>query len=193
LGQAAELQLQHLACLKIKHALFTDVSVHPQSRLGVGACLFLPIHFLDTPCAEFERSVLSERCLHRRFTDTSSTLLELQTVLWGLSVYRAMVAGSVCGDLRLYTDSQCVAGLLGRRESLAEKDYRSSRTGLQLTNSSLYRQFFTLCDELGFEVVKLAGHSRAAKQDSLQRIFSVVDRSARRELGLWRKSEKNGD
>jgi len=177
----------------IKHALFTDVSVDPQSRLGVGVCLILPIQFLDTPCDEIERSELSERCLLKRFTDTSSTMLELQTVLWGLSVYRAIVAGSVRGDLRLYTDSQCVAGLFGRRESLAEKDYRSARTGVPLANSSLYRLFFAVWDELGFEVVKLAGHSRAAKQDSLQRIFSVVDRSARRELGLWRKSEKNGD
>jgi ribonuclease HI len=174
-------------------ALFTDVSVHPQSRRGVGVCLFLPAHFLDTPCDGIDRTLLTGSCLCQRFNDTSSTLLELETVLWGLSLYRSRCPAVLPGALRLYTDSQCVAGLSGRRESLEGKNFSSLRTGLPLAQAQLYREFFTLRDELGFEVVKLVGHSRAALHDNLQRIFSVVDRSARSELKGWLNPEKSQD
>lgn len=175
------------------HALFTDVSVNPQCRLGVGVCLLLPVQFLGTACDDIDRAELSGNCFSRRFTDTSSTLLELQTVMWGLSLYKDRVAKPLRGDLQLYTDSQCVAGLSRRRESLESKRYHSLKTGLPLANASLYRDFFVISDELGFEVVKIAGHSRASTHDSLKRIFSVVDRYARRELGLWLNPEKFQD
>jgi len=175
------------------HVLFTDVSVNPQSRLGVGACLLLPVQFLNTPCEEIDRTELSENCFSKRFTDTSSTLLELQTVMWGLSLYMDKVAKALRGDLQLYTDSQCVAGLSKRRWSLESKRFHSLKTGLPLANASLYRDFFIISDELGFEVVKIVGHSRASTHDSLKRIFSVVDKYARRELGRWLKPEKLRD
>ena len=175
------------------HALFTDVSVNPQSRLGVGACLLLPIQFLGTACDDIDRAELSGNCISRRFTDTSSTLLELQTVMFGLLMYKDKVAKPLRGDLKLYTDSQCVAGLSRRRESLENKGYHSLKTGLLLANASLYRDFFVISDELGLEVVKITGHSRASSHDSLKRIFSVVDRYARRELGLWLNPEKFRD
>lgn len=175
------------------HVLFTDVSVNPQSRLGVGVCLLLPIQFLNTHCDAIDRAELSSNCFSRRFTDTSSTLLELQTVIWGLSLYKDKVAKPLRVDLQLYTDSQSVVGLSRRRESLESNGYHSLRTGLPLANASLYRDFFIISDELGFEVVKIVGHSRASAHDSLKRIFSVVDRCARRELGLWLNPEKYRD
>jgi len=175
------------------HALFTDGSVNPQSRLGVGVCLLLPVQFLGTPCDDIDRRELSGSCFSRRFTDTSSTLLELQTVMWGLSLYKDKVAKPLRGDLQLYTDSQSVVGLSRRRESLERKRFHSLKTGLPLANASLYRDFFVTSDELGFEVVKIAGHSRASTHDSLKRIFSIVDRHARHELGLWLNPEKFRD
>lgn len=169
----------------VSHLLFTDVSVNPQQRLGVGVCLLLPPQFLDYPPHEIDKAELSAQLLCKRFTDTSSTRLEMQTVLWGLEIYRAQAVEQVRGGLQLYTDSQCVAGLSARRARLEERAYRSGRSGQPLANASLYGEFYAAGDELGFEIVKVAGHSRAASHDSLQRIFSVVDRGARRELKLW--------
>ncbi len=167
----------------ISYALFTDVSVNPQKRLGVGACLLLPLQLLDA--GEIDRPGLAGSCFYKRFTDTSSTLLELQTVLWGLELYRQKIPAAVRGGLMLYTDSQCIAELPRRRERLEESAYCSRASGRLLVNALLYQQIYAASDELGFLVTKVAGHSRSATHDNLQQLFSVVDRGARRELKLW--------
>jgi len=168
-----------------RFALFTDVSVNPQQRLGVGACLLLPGQVLDAPLHELDPAELSGQLFYRRFTDTSSTKLEMQTVLWGLEIYRMQVPEPERGALQLYTDSQSVTGLPGRRTRLEESAFLSGRTGRPLANASLYGEFYAASDELGFEIVKVEGHSRSSSHDSVQRIFSIVDRGARRALKLW--------
>ena len=173
-------------------ALFTDISVDPRSRIGVAGCLLLSIEFLDTPPHDIDRGELSGKLLCRRFTDTSSTKLELQAVLWGVELYRTMVPYHERCGLRLYTDSQCVSGLEARRERLEESDYRAARSGRQLANADLYAKLFAAKDELGFEILKVAGHSRSSSHDSVQRIFSIVDRGARRTLKLWNSSLQTG-
>ncbi|NVN99198.1 MAG: ribonuclease H [Geobacteraceae bacterium] len=169
----------------VSHLLFTDGSVNPEQRLGVGACLLLPASFLADSAGEIDRSELTRGCLYRRFSDTSSTELELQTLLWGLSIYREQVVPADCGGLRLYSDSQCITGLAGRRERLEVQGFSAARSGKILANAPLYRAFFAASDELGFEVVKLVGHCRKADRDKVQQIFAVVDQYARRELGHW--------
>ena len=165
-------------------ALFTDVSLDPRSRIGVAGCLLLPMAFLDTPPQDIDRGELSVKLFCRRFTDTSSTRLELQAVLWGVELYRTLVPDHERCGLRLYTDSQCVSGLPARRERLKGSDYRAARSGRRLVNADLYEELFAANDELGFEIVKVAGHSRASSHDSVQRIFSIVDRGARQSLKL---------
>lgn len=172
-----------------RFALFTDVSVNPRLRLGVGACLLLPLQFLNVPRHELDPAGLSGQIFYRRFTDTSSSKLEMQTVLWGMEIYRAQVPDPVRGELQLYTDSQAVTGLLGRRAHLEENRFLSGRSGLPLDNATLYGKYFATWDELGFEIVKTTGHSRASSHDSIQRIFSIVDRGARRTLKLWMTEE----
>jgi ribonuclease HI len=174
-----------------RFALFTDVSMNPQQRLGVGACLLLPQRSLDVPLHELDPEQLSGQLFYRRFTDTSSTRLEMQTVLWGLEIYRAQVPEPERGALHLYTDSQSVTGLPGRRTRLDGSAFLSGRTGKPLANASLYGEFYSASDELGFEIVKVKGHSRTSSHDNIQRIFSIVDRGARRALKLW-MAEKAG-
>lgn len=169
----------------MKFALFTDVSVNPQQRLGVGACLLLPRQILDAPLDELDPAELSGKLLYRRFTDTSSSKLEMETVLWGLDIFREQAPTAFRNTLQLYTDSQAVAGLPGRRTRLEGRSCLSGRSGQPLANASLYGEFFAACDELGFELVKVTGHACAASHDSVQRIFSVVDRGARRALKHW--------
>lgn len=166
-------------------ALFTDASVNPQQRLGVGVCLLLSLPLAD----DFDPSALAGQLHYRRFTGTSATLLELQTVLWGLELYRKQQGVLQREALQVYTDSQCVAGLSARRARLEGASYRSARSGGVLANAELYQDFYAAADKLGFEVVKVTGHSPAASHDRVQQIFALVDRRARLELQRWLAGE----
>jgi ribonuclease HI len=160
-------------------ALFTDVSLNPGRKLGVGAYLVVPASLL------IEKSELAGRVKVRRFEDTSSTKLEVQTVLWALEEYRNGPKIPGPGKLYLYSDSQCVSGLLKRRPGLLAGDFLAKRSNRPLRNSTLYRAFYAFHDELGFEVIKVKGHSRTRLNDSAHRIFSFVDKEVRKALRLW--------
>ena len=164
-------------------ALFTDASVNPILKIGVGACLVLPASFLDSPFPGIEKSEITGRITLRRFEDTSSTKLELETVLWALGEQRKRLKGR----LNLYTDSQCISGLLKRKPRLLGRDFVSQTTNLPLKNAVLYQRFYAFHDKLVFNIIQVDGHSRTSVRDTAHRIFSIVDREARRALKLWVK------
>ena len=170
-------------------ALFADVSLNPQRKIGVGGYLLVPLMFLETKAQDIKQGEVSARLKIRRFAETSSTKLEVQTVLWALENSREELTGSALGSLRIYTDSQCVAGLLGRRAGLINSGFLSRRSGRPLTNALLYRAFYAAFDQLGFQLIKVPGHSRACSHDTVQRIFSYVDRDVRKALKLWVDSQ----
>ena len=166
-------------------ALFTDVSVNPQRKIGVGGYLLVPVPFLENEPHDIKQSEVSASLKIKRFTETSSTKLEVQTVLWALENLQEELTGSVPGTLHIYTDSQCVIGLVGRRTNLIDLDFIAKRSGQPLTNATLYRAFYTAYDQFGFQLIKVAGHSSSSSHDSVHRIFSYVDRKVRKELTLW--------
>jgi ribonuclease HI len=163
-------------------ALFTDVSVDPRRKVGIGGYLLVPSSFLETEPQHIDRDELAGRLIMKTFSDTSSTRLEVQTVLWALENSSEDLARSARGDLRIYTDSQCVAGLLGRRDALTESAFIAKRSGRLLTNSILYNAFYATYDQLGFQLIKIRGHSRACTHDAVRLIFSIVDRQVRKAL-----------
>ena len=166
-------------------AFFTDVSLNPGLKLGVGAYLALPASSLEVSARNIERSEVVELLKVRRFEDTSSTKLEVQTVLWMLEDYQYEMKVSGLKKLQIYSDSQCVSGLLRRRDRLVADGFLSRRTNSPLRNASLYHRFYDLHDELQFETVKVRGHSRLCCQDTIHRIFSFVDRETRLVLKRW--------
>lgn len=168
-------------------ALFTDVSIDPVRKQGIGAYFFIPASFLAASPQDVEQSDVSERLVLRRFENTSSTELEVRTVLWALEEYRKERQSGEPQDLKIYTDSQCVAGLLKRRPGLEAKGFLSKRSNTLLKNALLYRRFYELSDELGFEVIKVAGHTRSSSRDTIHRMFSFLDREVRKALGIWMK------
>lgn len=163
--------------------LFTDASVNPVLKLGIGACLVLPASFLDVRFPRIEKSELTGRITMRRFEATSSTKLELETVLWALGGHRKRSKGR----LNVYTDSQCIGGLLKRKPGLLGRDFLSRTTNLPLRNAPLYQKFYALHDALVFKVIQVDGHSKTRARDTAHLIFSIVDREARRALKLWMK------
>ncbi len=79
--------------------LFTDGSVDTQSDIGYGAYLVVSEHGLSL-------DTLRTRVKVRRFENTSSTKLELQTLLWALSDIHTLGSRVI-----VYTDSQNIMGL----------------------------------------------------------------------------------
>lgn len=169
------------------YALFTDVSLNPTLKLGFGAYLVIPSSLLEISPERIIRSELVEQIRLRKFEVTSSTKLEVQTLLWALEDFHKEFSGSRSGTLDVYSDSQCVTGLLRRRSQLEMNGFCSKVTNRLLTNGCLYRKFYEFHDTLGFEIIKVAGHSRSCSHDSIHRIFSFVDKEARKALKLCMK------
>ena len=149
--------------------LFVDGSVNPQSDIGYGAYL-----------AVSERGLAPEslrtRVKVRRFEHTSSTKLELQTLLWALGDIQA-----VGRKVIVYTDSQNILGLQERRGRLEQNDYRS-KSNKRLKHYKLYQAFYSMIDQLDCELVKVRGHQVADQKDDIDRLFTLVDRTSRKAL-----------
>ena len=87
---------------KIK--LFTDSSVNPQEKIGFGSFLIL-----EEKNISFEE--MKKNIKIKRFENTSSTKLELQTLLWALN---EIIDKNII--IEVYTDCQNIIGLQDRRE-----------------------------------------------------------------------------
>jgi ribonuclease HI len=121
--------------------LFTDGSVDTKSNIGYGAYLLVSED-------EMFSDVLLPKVKLKRFENTSSTKLEMQTVLWALSEVSEFE-----GKIIVYTDSQNIAGLMNRRERLGKNDFQSKK-GRGMNHAELYRQFFRMTDLLNCEKLK---------------------------------------
>jgi len=172
-----------------RYALFTDVSLNPRLKFGFGAYLVISSSFLEIPPEGIIRSEFVEQIRLRRFEVTSSTKLEVQTLLWALEDFQKEVSCSRIGTLDVYSDSQCVTGLQRRRSQLEMNGFCRNGTNRILKSACLYRKFYEFHDTLGFEVIKVAGHARSCSHDSIHRIFSFVDKEARKALKLCMKEE----
>jgi ribonuclease HI len=149
--------------------LLTDGAVNPQSNIGYGAYLAVSERGLSL-------DALRTRVKLRRFDHTSSTKLELQTLLWALSDIQALGRKVI-----VYTDSQNITGLQGRRDRLEQRNYHSKRNK-RFNNYELYQEFYRMIDLLDCELVKVRGHRVSNHKDDIDRLFTLVDRASRNAL-----------
>jgi ribonuclease HI len=150
--------------------LFTDGSVDTKLRVGYGAYLA----FLE---GDGSHESLAEQIRVKRFVDTSSTKLELQTLLWALSEVSTP-------EIILHTDSQNIVGLASRRKKLEENDYYA-KNGKQLNNHELYRKFYEATDHLNIKLNQVSGHAPSSEKSVIDKIFSLVDRASRNALRAY--------
>ena len=146
--------------------LFTDGSVNAQTSIGYGA-------YLAVPECGLSLDSLRARVKVRRFEHTSSTKLELQTLLWALRDIQA--SGS---RVIVYTDSQNIMGLQGRRDRFEQSDYRSKKDP-RFKDYELYQEFYRMTDPLNCKFVKVHGHKVSSQKDDVDRLFTLVDRASR--------------
>jgi ribonuclease HI len=150
----------------IELLVFTDGSVNNNLNFGHGA-------FLAVSDPGISDSELNKLVKTKRFEPTSSTKLELQTLLWALSEVHDFK-----GNITVYTDSQNILGLHLRRERLEKSDFYSKQNR-RITNWELYQAFYRLTDELNIEIKKVSGHKRTSTKNNIDRLFTIVDRASR--------------
>ena len=152
---------------KIK--LFTDSSVNPQEKIGFGSFLIL-----EEKEISFEN--MKKNIKIKRFENTSSTKLELQTFLWALDEINDKNI-----IIEVYTDCQNIMGLQDRREKLEKNNFYSS-SGKLMNNHELYKDFFEKIDELNLTFIKVKGHKKNSLKDEIDIIFNLVDKASRSAL-----------
>lgn len=123
---------------------------------------------------------IKEKLKVKRFVSTSSSRLEIETVLWALKETENIIGKE--NELLIYTDSQNLKLLSGRRERLEKEKFRSRQKNSEVKNAELYRQFYRFMDQLNIKVTKVTGHLKLSDKNTVDKIFMQVDRSARKAL-----------
>ncbi|QKF77089.1 ribonuclease HI [Arcobacter defluvii] len=149
--------------------LFTDSSVNPQEKIGFGSFLIIEDENLS-----FEN--LRKTIKTKKFENTSSTKLELQTLLWALDEIK-----NKNSLIEIYTDCQNIINLKDRREKLEKNEYKSSKDKL-INNHELYKLFFEKSDKLDLVFIKVKGHKKNSLKDEIDTIFNLVDKASRNAL-----------
>lgn len=149
--------------------LFTDGSVNPQNNIGFGAYL----HVDDNE--PFNES-LNQRIKTKKFNGTSSTKLELEALLWALDEINLEDV-----ELVILTDCQNILGLESRREKFEKNDYMTSKNK-KISNHELYKKFYKIVDSLNCKLVKVKGHKPKTNKDSIDKLFTLVDKASRNVL-----------
>lgn len=149
--------------------LFTDGSVDVQNKIGYGACLF----FSED---EVFNENLPSKVRVKRFENTSSTKLELQTFLWALGEIPEKKY-----KINVFSDSQNLIELSNRRARMEKNNFCNKRNE-PLRNADLYRRFFNRLEFYNCEFQKIKGHQPGRNKNQLERIFTLVDRASRNAL-----------
>ncbi len=150
--------------LKYIH-LFTDGSVNTKTKVGLGAILIT--NELEWP--------VNSKVLLKEFNNTSSTTLEIQILLWALRQIEDQ------RNVKVYTDSQNTLSLIERKTRLIKNDFKS-KTGKELNNATLYRQFYSETERLNIKLYKVKGHNKSINKDLIAQIFGIVDKESRKAL-----------
>jgi len=159
--------------------LFTDASANPQTNIGYGAYLLLAEYELNAPNLEDKIKI-------RRFKNTTSSKLELQSLIWALGNIKFKKRKII-----IYTDSQNIISLLDRKEKLIKNSYMNKKDEL-LKNHKLYKRFYKLLTCNDCDLIKVKGHKKSENKDSADKLFTLVDRASRDALRgeIQKKSPK---
>ena len=149
--------------------LFVDGSVDAQSKTGWGASL--AIDKLDFPVEKLKPLVRLNY-----FEDTSSSKLELQNLLWALSLLQPGLK-----RITIFTDSQNIVSLPGRFEKLEQSNYLTKKNK-PIKNKELYQQFFKATRQINCTFIKVDGHKRSHQKNTIDKLFTLVDKASRKAL-----------
>lgn len=151
--------------------LFTDASVDPQTRVGYGAYLLIPEFSLEAPISKHKTSIKT-----KKFKDTTSSKLELETLLWALG----KIPTKKC-KIIVYTDCQNIISLKEREERIVKNNYMSRKNTL-IRNHEFYKKFYKITDRYECDFIKVKGHKKTEDKDMVDTFFTLVDKASREAL-----------
>lgn len=125
--------------------------------------------------AGFSQQLVDEVEVHC-FSPCSSSSLELLTLIWAFELL-----GEKARGVTVFTDSQTIVGLPGRRDSLEALGF-CSRSDKPLSQGSLYRSFYDIIDRFAPRIEKVKGHRPKSEKTQRDLFFSLVDRASRSAL-----------
>lgn len=146
--------------------VFTDGSVDSKTHIGYGAYLILSDITLPPHIQKANVKI-------KQFENTSSTKLELQTLLYALNEIAITFVGEE-NHIIVYTDSQTIVKLPSRREKLEKQNFYANN-GKRLNNAELYQELYKLMDQFNCQFIKVKGHKAKSAKDDIDRIFELVD------------------
>lgn len=149
--------------------IFIDGSVNTKTKVGYGAILL--VRDKDKTVSDLQSQVKL-----KRFEHTSSTKLEIQTMLWAIGEL-----GTDKYNIMLFTDSQNTLSLPRRRERFEKNNYLT-KGGKTINNHILYKEFFSLIDYHKIQFIKIKGHQLSKQKTEIDKIFTLVDRASRKAL-----------
>ncbi len=155
--------------MKQKQLLFTDGSVNPQQNIGFGAYL----HVKEDDVYDL---ALNKSIKVKRFDATSSTKLELETLLWALENIKFDDE-----ELIVFTDCQNILGLPLRREKFEKSNYLTKKNK-KIANHELYKKFYKITDRINCQFFKVKGHKPKNNKDNIDKFFTLVDKASRNAL-----------
>lgn len=149
--------------------LFSDGSVNAKTHVGFGAYVIVPENATLEALESLHVNV-------KEFRQTSSTTLELQTLLWALDE-----VGESEEAIVIYTDSQNIITLPSRRERFERNNYATKHKNIH-EHALLYQAFYKVMDKKKCFLVKVKGHKLTSQKDDADHYFTLVDRASREAL-----------
>lgn len=164
------------------YLLLCDSSFDPTSKRGIGGRLLLSRNDLSSPV-----DISDLRVRTKLFANMTNTKLELITVLWALRHFKNYFIQKKSTqnnypDISIISDCRTISDLPSRRQHLEKWEYKSRRTGKLLSNASLYKNYFSLYDEIKPEIIWVKGHTSSRNHTFIQSLFSHVDKTTRARL-----------
>ena len=151
--------------------IYTDGSCHTQHKIGT----WVAIVFTGT-----NKTILSGTV-----KVTTHNRMELMAVLKAVEYIKIHLVNIT--TIKVYTDSQYVAGLPVRKEKLAKADFSSGK-GNALQNADLVKTFFETISKLSIEFIKIKAHQKSTDIVNYNREADMLSRKLLRtaveEIGI---------
>ena len=123
--------------------IYTDGSCHTQNRIGA----WVAIVFTTT----------GKKVLAETVDNTTHNRMELSAVIKGMEYIKNNYPGIT--TIKLFSDSQYVVGLPGRKEKLSASGF-STKKGNDIQNADLVKELFEHLSTLPVEFIKVKAHQK---------------------------------
>jgi ribonuclease HI len=126
--------------------IYTDGSCNTQNRIGAWVAIIF--------------TAIGKKVLAETVTNTTHNRMELSAVIKGMEYIKNNYPGIT--SIKLFSDSQYVVGLPGRKEKLSAAGF-STKIGNDIQNADLVKELFEHLSTLSVEFIKVKAHQKQSE------------------------------